>query len=377
MSLLLSHSAVWSPAIVSDADAAFRAVVQTTKEKPQTRKERGAVRIRVGEGAVVAACAASKSGTVFVGFESGKLVGYDPPQGVVLPVLTREGAIVVGIATTPYGKAAIALQGYPNVGVEMVAAWKSSAAWVPGHVYRLPPSPKYLLTAVDFDRPEAVLGLWDGQGGRLLRGVTLVPERSFDGSELGIDLETICDVVLLPPAEAVSSEMHALQPGATVIDTSASSPVPPGVYSLALLDDRDFWWSSPNDGSWHKTPLGWAVRLGGEWPPRQGSLLAREEQGWQVTVVRLGVGGRIYMARLRSVRGEWERVASAATGEAGYTTAAILGGKKFAGIRENMEPRVDCRIVDSGLTALAMIPRTGSIRQSARLRLSRFPGCDR
>ena len=128
---------------------------------------------------------------------------------------------------------------------------------------------------------------------------------------------------------------RALKPGSTVIDTSASTFVPPGHYSLALLDDRDLWWRSHDDGSWHKTPLGWAVRLGSESPPRQGSLLKREEEVWHLTVFRLGIGGRLYTSRLRLAGDEWERVDSAATSDLGYSAAAILGSKKFAGVRSD------------------------------------------
>ena len=333
VSLLLSHSAVWTPAVVSDADIAFRAAVLTTKEKPASRNERAVSRLRLGEGAVTAVCAAN-TGVLFVGFQTGALVCFDPAKSGVLPVLPKSGVDTIDVATTPGGEMVVALRGNPYPETELALAQRQADKWLFSHSSRLPAGSTYRLTPMILDRSEPVLGLWDGKRGRLLRGVTLACTRSFDGSELGIDLETICDIVLLPPANA-KIDSRALKPGSTVIDTCAISGAPLGEYSLALLDDRDLWWQSPKDRCWHKTPLGWAVRLGSDWPPRQGSLLKRDEEGWNVTVFRLGIGGRLYTARLCLVDDEWVRVDSAATSEAGYSATAILGSKKFAGVRSD------------------------------------------
>src|SRR5262249_45230183 len=67
VSSLLGRPGVWPPGVVSDAEAAYLAAVQSTKAKPQLRQHRAVSRIRVGRGTVASVCAAPK-GRVFVGF---------------------------------------------------------------------------------------------------------------------------------------------------------------------------------------------------------------------------------------------------------------------------------------------------------------------
>jgi tetratricopeptide (TPR) repeat protein len=344
VSSLLGQPGVWSPAVVSDAEVAYLAAVQSTKVMPQLRKHRAASRIRVGRGTVVSVCAAPK-GRVFVGYESGEVVSFDPFQNAALPVHPKSDpasiTTAITMATDPGGDQIVVLQGDPNNKWELGLHLCQQDSWVLVHRSQLPAASNYLLTPIALDRADPVVGIWDGKEGRLLRGPTLVSEDSFHGTALGIDLETVCDIVLLPPRAIIGRD--GLQPGACVIDISASLRAPPLAFSLAFLDDRDFWWSSPKDRCWHHTHLGWTVPLDKRWALRQGSLLFHEQQSWNVALFRLGNGGRIYSAQLQCVGDQWERVECAATGCAGYSAGAILLSRQMVGVQAD---RIDWLRID-------------------------------
>jgi tetratricopeptide (TPR) repeat protein len=348
VSMLLGQTGAWTPDVVNDADVAFRGAVQAAKEKPEVRRRRDSSRIRLGTGTVTAACGTPTQGVVFVGFELGAVVCFDPHQGTVVPVLTQPAADVARLAATPAGDMVVALLGYANLGTELVTVWRRPEGWFRGHISRLPPVATYLLTSVALDRSEPVVGIWNGNDGRLLRGATMVS----------------VGVVLLPPSSG-HTETELLSPGSTVIDTTASPPVDAAGFSLGLLDDRDFWWQAAA-GAWRKVPLGWAVQQDALLPPRHGSLLLRDGHDLTVAVFRLGVGGRLYTARLRLVREEWERLDSSATGEAGYTAAAILGAKRFAGVRAD---RIDWLQVDPKQ------PHSLKVRDSTRMAMEGAVAC--
>ncbi len=343
VSSLLGQPGVWSPVVVSDADAAYRAAIQATKDEPEARKYRAGSRIRLGQGKVLSVCAAP-NGRLFVSFDTGKLVCFDPRQDTAIPLPRGHCAVLVAVATDPCGEMIVTLRAESSSKQTLALYRFQQDMWVFLHSTELPSASKCLLTPIALDHSDPVVGIWDDKEGRLLRGLTLVTEKTFEGTDLKIDLENICDIVLLP-SPRTTIEMQGLQPGACVIDTSASFPIPPIAFSLGFLDDRDFWWSSPRDRSWHRTPLGMAVPLDKNLsPPRQGSLLFHDKQNWNVAMFRLGSGGRIYTAQLRSVNDQWECVESAATGTAGYTAAAILGPGQMVGVQPD---RIDSLRIDS------------------------------
>jgi tetratricopeptide (TPR) repeat protein len=342
VSSLLGRTGAWSPAVVSDADAAFLAAVQATRARPQTRKNRAGSRIRLGRGTVHSVCAAS-SGHVFASFDSGEIVSFDPIHDVVRPV-RKSDQVSSALTADPSADMIAALRADPDNGRQLLTLTvRQEDRWSSSFDAQLPLASSYLLTPIALDRSEPVFGIWDGKLGRLLRGFSLVFGDSFLGMELGIDPETICDVLLLPPP-STTVELQGLQPGVCVIDSSASLSIAPGAFSLGFLDDRDFWWSSSRDRSWHSTPLGWTVPLEKRWPLRKGSLLYHDQDTWNIALFRLGSGGRIYMAHMRSTQDRWDRVESAATGSAGYSTAGLLRAGQMAGVQAD---RIDWLRIDA------------------------------
>jgi hypothetical protein len=78
VSLLLGQEAPWAPAVVRDADFAYRAAVRGREAPSEKRDERYVTRIRLGSGRVTAVCHAPESGEMFLGFDNGSIFSFHP-----------------------------------------------------------------------------------------------------------------------------------------------------------------------------------------------------------------------------------------------------------------------------------------------------------
>lgn len=103
---LLGAEKRWSPAVVSDADFALRAVIkQRTKfDKPAPRPT---AIITLHASTVTAAVQAPESGDVFVGYRDGTVLRYDPVGRTARTVVHRDitpPGETIGLATDPTGE---------------------------------------------------------------------------------------------------------------------------------------------------------------------------------------------------------------------------------------------------------------------------------
>ncbi|HKB05269.1 MAG TPA: tetratricopeptide repeat protein, partial [Gemmataceae bacterium] len=109
---IFGASKQWSPAVVSDAEFALRAALKTRRltDLPPD----GRVRLQaLYTGTVTSAVMAAERGTLFVGFQDGALVRYDPGAGHTSLLRSGSGAPIVGIATDPVGDWVAFLRGDP------------------------------------------------------------------------------------------------------------------------------------------------------------------------------------------------------------------------------------------------------------------------
>src|SRR5262249_9511517 len=109
ISTLFGQAQVWPPAVVSDADHAWRAAVNrpATPAAP-ARAPAGVPSVCLGSGTVTAACFAPETGTVFLGFDGGAVACFRPLSGEVVPLppdtFAPRGAGVTSLAADAEGR---------------------------------------------------------------------------------------------------------------------------------------------------------------------------------------------------------------------------------------------------------------------------------
>jgi len=100
-------ASTWPAGTVSDAQFAVNAQFKQPKQEPQPRPFS---RLSLGTGTVTAACGAMLSGDVFVGFESGEIIGFCPRDGARMRVAAGEGVPVRALSTSMDGQVLVAHQ---------------------------------------------------------------------------------------------------------------------------------------------------------------------------------------------------------------------------------------------------------------------------
>jgi tetratricopeptide (TPR) repeat protein len=174
VSTLLGTSAAWAPAVVSDArhavpEPARRPVVASPSPRGFTTTT-----IRARTARVTAVCQAPDSGDLFLGFESGEVVCYRPASGAVHRV-ADERSCVLSLAADEGGELVTVL-GSKGPGAGTLCSYHRAVG------YRLTASRAvpleegaWLCPLIVADSAGALLGLWAGEGFRLLRAASLLP----------------------------------------------------------------------------------------------------------------------------------------------------------------------------------------------------------
>jgi tetratricopeptide (TPR) repeat protein len=110
VSTLFGGSGAWPAAVRSDADFTAIAAAQRSRARDaRTVPEPWVERIPIGGGTVTAACQAAVTGELFLGLDSGMVVGYQPGRNYVVPVAALP-LPVTGLAVDPGGQTVVALQ---------------------------------------------------------------------------------------------------------------------------------------------------------------------------------------------------------------------------------------------------------------------------
>ncbi len=122
VSRLLGQSGAWAPAVVSDADYAFKAALRR-RPGPAVKTDARVSGLRLGHGEVTAVCAAP-NGRLFVGFDNGEVVFFDPAGGVVhmLPPHDMPVWPVAALATDADGQSLVVLHARDR-GKRLLAAY--------------------------------------------------------------------------------------------------------------------------------------------------------------------------------------------------------------------------------------------------------------
>lgn len=184
VSSLIGRSGLWDAAVVSDADFAFKGALQHKPAMPGP-VAREIAPIRLAQGTVTAACAATETGVLFAGFSGGRLIAFEPASGATTCLCREESPAwpVVAVATDPHGDTAVTLRLSATAEAELcsyqrVPFARSPFTYAP-HTWRvIPVLPGCGLTPVLFQDAATYVGLWDGATFTLLSGADLVPVRA-------------------------------------------------------------------------------------------------------------------------------------------------------------------------------------------------------
>ncbi len=123
VSKLLGPSKLWSSALVSDADFAVSAALERRRpESLPKHKGPSGHSLQVGRGSVTAACQASVSGEIFLGFENGLVCVFQPEREQVIEVPTFHGT-VIALAVDPQAQTLAALYESPR-GLKLCCFWR-------------------------------------------------------------------------------------------------------------------------------------------------------------------------------------------------------------------------------------------------------------
>jgi tetratricopeptide (TPR) repeat protein len=109
ISQLFGKSSLWSPSLLRDADFAASARARSRLPRLSGQGDSRSDRFPVADGRVTAACQASSTHMVVLGFDDGRVLGYYPGLGVVVPIAESRHA-VTSLSVDPQGQTVVALR---------------------------------------------------------------------------------------------------------------------------------------------------------------------------------------------------------------------------------------------------------------------------
>ena len=196
---MLGATAVWPPAVVSDADFALKRATSVPVAPRGQVRHAAVVRARARIPVVTAVCRAPGSGIIVLGFESGEVVLFKPLLDEILPV-SREDHAVLSLAVSPDADTLVVLSGSDlagtflagyarNTGYRMTSVQPFASAQALSNLVLCP-----LLVG----EAEPLVGLWDHAELRFLR----MPRLLQEGQWMAVELNLVPTAALLLPSSA-------------------------------------------------------------------------------------------------------------------------------------------------------------------------------
>jgi len=110
VSTLLGRTKLWPPPLVSDAAFAAAAALERSRDPASAVKGHPEAQgIQIGRGILTAAVQASNTGELFLGFDSGLVLGFRPERNQVVEV-AEDHDLVTALAVDPEGQTVVALR---------------------------------------------------------------------------------------------------------------------------------------------------------------------------------------------------------------------------------------------------------------------------
>jgi len=327
VSQFLGQAKVWQPALVSDADFAFRKAVSPRQLGYQREGPKTITTKTLGlRNPVRSTCFAPESGSLFLANHRGELFCYESRDDRVIPLVVDRGNPVFGMATDPTGMFLVALcRGSESPEIVCYVRgldtfFKCSQrrkvqvkdeAWLTPSVSRLPNS-------------NWTVGVWNGEALEILKGPFLIPQ----DTRKPFMIDDVTLALLLRP-------FH------------------PGVdWPVILWFEGDAIWSQMSqDGPMHRALLGWPPMLRQRGFADGVPLTWRNEPANQLELAGLTDEGVIYWSQLE-FDGELIRCLNTqATEEDGFHAITFIRENVLAAVKEGVVFIFHCG--PGGITSLA------------------------
>jgi tetratricopeptide (TPR) repeat protein len=308
VSTLFGQSGAWGPDVVSDADAAFIAATRLKAARAPS-VSRDLVRLTLGSGLVVAACAAQETGRLFVALSTRQIVGFNPEDGTMISPAVY--APVDQLAADEAGEMLLARHGN---GGKMISGfdYRARLAFPQQTCERMIEMESPRLTYVTHDGGEPVVGVWNDTSLKLLKGWHLVPEATLEGSQYP----------------------EAFAPCSAVLTRTSISPGN-HCWGALLFSAGAVAWCPFRGTARAPASLGWMAA------PQQQALCSElvrtleTSNGCEVELLRLGEPGNLFWSRLSLHGHECERIGDAVSVGARYLAATMLLPRQFAGVHKD------------------------------------------
>ncbi len=307
---LFARTTLWAPAQVHDAEFAFKAALRPSRKPSAPRVVNALNPIHLGNGQITALCAAPETGQVFIGFDSGRLVGFDPRSTNVVEFPASSCPVTV-VSTDPSGQLVVVIHQKSEVRSRCTSYVRNSIGlYEKGH--ERSPAAEQMTQIVAAD--EFYFALYSENEFDIVMSQQMVPVarlgRSFDHCP-----SLVWDSILL--IDPTKKEFGGVE---------AVCFYGPGAVFFVNTADR----TSPG------SPLSWNVQPPADALVRQASLTWFQEDGAHCEVARISAsGGGVYWSHLHRDQGRWRLHASGvAAGHSGYDAVTILRPGRLAAVRE-------------------------------------------
>jgi tetratricopeptide (TPR) repeat protein len=341
---LFGQSGAWAPALVSDANHAWRGAINQPAAPPvQARTPAGVISVCVGSGTVTAACFAPATGAVFLGFESGEVACFRPASGEVMPLppdtLAPRGAVVTSLAADAKGRMVVACRESRQTSMSLSSYAQDADGTYQrqGNVF-YSRGTSWLTPALARLYDDCFAGLWDGDKLNFCRGPLLVYAGSVAPPR---DSEHVSHALLLPGLWSQPDD-PGMHPVSQEINLDAEIRSRPGSLTALLLDAGVLWCGTVRPGEQLAPAHTGMTRFPFPWRPSrpEGSSLQFAPLAWLVhgpnsaELAGLGENGSVYWSALHL--GDLEQRGAYATNVSvraeGYLAAALLRPGFVAGV---------------------------------------------
>jgi tetratricopeptide (TPR) repeat protein len=306
---LFGRAQHWAPAMVSDAGFAFDATLKTNKKQPTKKAAPAPTHTHLGAGTIQALCSASETGQVFIGYDNGQVISFDPLHKSIRQFPAVSSA-PIALSTNPSGTLVVALRDAAPLSKHCMGYRRNEFG-----LYELVDeqyTAEDRLTPIA-DVPETCIGVYSSEEFTVLRcdSFTLI---SRVISEFRDRLGQACDsLILIEPSETPLPDVEWLCFGQGVMCSY-------NTYNRQLSE----------------TQLGWPVQPPSEAIVPQASMTWFEADGAHCEIARISEdGGGIYWSHLHRHEKHWlHRQSGIASGHSGYNAVAILQPGKLAAARQ-------------------------------------------
>jgi hypothetical protein len=304
VSSLFGRSTLWPAPLVSDAGFAAGAVAKRTRRS--TRGSAGSRRhsrgTQIGQGVVTAVCQAAVSGELFIGFDNGQVMAFEPERNRVFTV-ARDLGPVTALAVDPEASIVVALRETRGGTVLTRATRRPDGTFRALPDDHVPSLEESWLTPILPWGGEQLVGLCDGQDLLLVDAIS--------GMHWG----------RMPIARDAES-----RPAAALLFDAGPSDGNAGNRLVVLTHDGPRWMVLDAQGKLlYPTPYDWTPGV-----PSPSTLLSIPIN-WRyvppfLDLVGLDAHGAVYSAQFLLERGSVALLASRiATTQGGYVAAARVG----------------------------------------------------